>query len=154
MLQRSVRTLVLLVEDNPLDLELAQIALKASDICCEVQVAQDGVEALDVLQQQRVRPTLVLLDLNMPRVNGLEVLRAMQEDMELRQVPVVVFTTSAQPVDLAACLSAGAADYLVKPVDLDDLVVILNRLHRRWLSPVAGVAPANCSVQMGQKSDT
>ncbi|MFD1733089.1 response regulator [Deinococcus malanensis] len=149
-----MKTFVLLVEDNLLDLELAQIALKASDICCEVQVAQDGAEALDALRQQRVRPTLVLLDLNMPRVNGLEVLRAMQEDEDLRQIPVVVFTTSAEPVDLAACLAAGALEYLVKPVDPDDLIVILNQLHQRWLSPAAGLSPENGSFRMQLESET
>lgn len=125
---------LLIVEDNPNDLELARMALELSDVQCEVQVARDGQEALDLLRQAGSLPDLVLLDLNMPRVSGHEVLQTVKQDTLLRQVPVVVFTTSSEPSDQAACAAAGADDYVVKPGGFEELVETLNALGRRWLT--------------------
>lgn len=125
---------LLIVEDNPHDLELARTALELSEVECEVQVARDGQEALDLLRQAEGLPDLVLLDLNMPRVSGHEVLQRVKNDELLRRVPVVVFTTSSEPSDQAACAAAGADDYVVKPGGFEDLIETLNALGRRWLA--------------------
>lgn len=116
------------------DLELARTALELSDVQCEVSVARDGQEALDVLRQAESLPDLVLLDLNMPRVSGHEVLEQVKNDERLRPVPVVVFTTSDETSDRAVCAAAGADDYVVKPSGFEDLIETLNVLGRRWLS--------------------
>ncbi len=126
---------LLLVEDNEHDVELARAALAESDVRCEVRVARDGQEALDLLRGAEQRPDLVLLDLNMPRVSGPEVLRALKGDAALRDVPVVVFTTSNEARDREACAVAGADDYVLKPGRFDQLVETVNRLGQRWLSP-------------------
>ncbi|MFC5849427.1 response regulator [Deinococcus petrolearius] len=125
---------LLIVEDNPNDLELARTALELSDICCEVQVACDGQEALDLLRHSEHLPDLVLLDLNMPRVSGHEVLQRVKSDTLLRRVPVVVFTTSSELRDRLAATAAGADDYVVKPGGFEELVETLNALGRRWLA--------------------
>ncbi|MBB5235951.1 response regulator [Deinococcus budaensis] len=125
---------LLIVEDNPYDLELARAALDLSDVCCEVSVVQDGQEALDLLRGGDPLPDLVLLDLNMPRVNGHQVLAAVKGDPALREVPVVVFTTSDEQADRAAATMAGADGYVLKPEGFNDLIATLNGLGRRWLT--------------------
>ncbi|GBF06228.1 response regulator containing a CheY-like receiver domain and an HTH DNA-binding domain protein [Deinococcus aerius] len=126
---------LLLVEDNEHDVELARAALDESEVRCEVTVARDGQEALDLLRGGGSRqPDLVLLDLNMPRVSGHEVLRAVKGDATLRHVPVVVFTTSNEVSDRDACTAAGADDYVLKPGRFDQLVEAVDRLGRRWLT--------------------
>lgn len=125
---------LLIVEDNLHDLELARTALELSDVQCEVSVARDGQEALDVLRQAERLPDLVLLDLNMPRVSRHEVLEQVKNDERLRPVPVVVFTTSDELNDQAVCVAAGADDYVVKPSGFEDLIEMLNALGHRWLS--------------------
>lgn len=126
---------LLLVEDNEHDVELARAALEESEVRCRVSVARDGQEALDLLRGEGHQPDLVLLDLNMPRVSGHEVLRALKGDAALRHVPVVVFTTSNEALDREACAAAGADDYMLKPGRFDQLVEAVNRLGRRWLTP-------------------
>ncbi len=126
------RKQLLLVEDSPQDVELAQIALESSEVRCELRVANDGQEALDYFDRQRA-PDLVLLDLNMPRVGGLEVLRRLKGDARWRHVPVVIFTTSNAQNDRDACAALGADDYIVKPNDIQGLVKTVNALGTRWL---------------------
>lgn len=126
--------LLLIVEDNPHDLELARVALELSDVQCEVRVARDGREALDLLRGMEVLPDLVLLDLNMPRMNGHELLAAVKGDPALRRVPVVVFTTSGELRDRQAVAAVGADGYVLKPEGFGDLIDTLNDLGRRWLA--------------------
>jgi len=129
-----VTTQLLIVEDNPYDLELARAALDLSDVRCQLSVAQDGQEALDLLRRGEPLPDLVLLDLNMPRVDGHQVLAAVKGGPALRGVPVVVFTTSDEQDDRAAAATAGADDYVLKPESFSDLIATLNMLGRRWLT--------------------
>lgn len=131
---------LLIVEDNPHDLELARVALELSDVCCEVSVAHDGQEALDFLYRRgryagrtEGQPDLVLLDLNMPRVNGHEVLCTMHEDEALRAVPVVIFTTSNLSEDREISAACGAVEYVVKPESFEAFVTTIKRLGRQWL---------------------
>ncbi|AFZ65870.1 response regulator [Deinococcus peraridilitoris] len=131
---------ILLVEDNVFDVELARTAFEVGDLVGEPAVAFDGQDALDYLYRQgRYRgradeaPRLVLLDLHMPRMNGLDVLRRVKQDATLRNIPMVVFTTSNAPADREACAALGADDYLVKPNDFGMFVTLIESLKARWL---------------------
>lgn len=135
---------VLLVEDDQFDVELARLAWAESALSGEPEVVRDGQDALNYLRREgqyhsRVagEPRLVLLDLNMPRVSGLELLGALKRDPELRHLPVVVFTTSDERRDREACAALGADDYLIKPSNFERFVGLLNDLAARWLGPDA-----------------
>ena len=133
---------VLLVEDSPNERELTMMALGRGSSRHRVQPARDGVEALDVLlcrgawagRDPTDRPRVVLLDVNMPRVNGLEVLRAIKADQELREVPVVMLTSSAEERDLMASYALGANSYVVKPMDIDEFFNTIQRVGEYWIA--------------------
>ncbi|AFZ66173.1 response regulator [Deinococcus peraridilitoris] len=131
---------LLLVDDNPHDLELARAALDLSDLACEVVVTTDGQDALDYLKRKGRYayltdscPHLVLLDLNMPRLNGFDVLKRLKSNRIFQHVPVVVFTTSNDPHDRDLSSELGADGYVVKPSDMQHLIDVLNDLGRTWL---------------------
>lgn len=132
---------ILLVEDNQDDEDLALMAIEFSGVSCEVQVARDGAEALELLLglpggQTRELPTpprLVILDLKMPKVSGLEVLRAMRDDPRTKYVPVVVLTSSSEIRDLADAYAFGASSYIRKPIDLEDFNQIMAGICSYWL---------------------
>jgi two-component system response regulator len=132
---------VLLVEDNPDDLELAQIAFRRGRFASLLDVARDGAEALDYLfargafahRRDQGPPRLVLLDIKLPLVDGIEVLRRLKQDAVLRHVPVVMMTSSGQERDLAACRELGADSYIVKPVDMDSFVDVIQGIGLYWL---------------------
>ena len=121
---------ILLVEDNPDDELLALRALKKSSIPSEVVVARDGVEALDYVfgrgqyqgRDLSLQPKVVLLDLKLPKLDGLEVLRCIRKDDRTRRVPVVLITSSDEKQDMLDCYESGANSYLNKPVDFDEFV--------------------------------
>lgn len=132
---------ILLVEDNPDDEALTKRALKKNNILNELVVARDGVEALDYLfgsgahagRDLSVMPTLILLDLKLPKVDGLEVLRRLREDARTRLVPVVVLTSSKEEQDLARSYSIGVNSYIRKPVDFDQFTEAVRQLGLYWL---------------------
>lgn len=131
---------ILLVEDNVFDVELARTAFEVSEIGGELVVAYDGQDALDYLYGQGryqhggpAAPNLVLLDLHMPRLDGLDVLRRVKQDAALRHIPMVVLTTSNAPADREACRGLGADDYVVKPNDFGLFVDLIEALKDRWL---------------------
>lgn len=138
---------VLLVEDSATDAELTLRTLRRR-AACDVHWVQDGVEALSALRAATEGgltspPRLVLLDLKMPRLDGHEVLRALKADPATRAIPVVVFTSSREPRDLARAYAEGANSYLVKPVDGAQLDAVLTQLGSYWLrlnepAPAAG----------------
>jgi two-component system response regulator len=124
---------ILLIEDNPADIELAKIALELNDIHAEVVSARDGQKAIDMLTEMGAGPIdgypdLILIDINMPRVGGLDVLRFIKQHATLHPIPAIVLTTSDAPQDRTRSFSLGANDYLVKPPRLDDFVRLLQRL--------------------------
>ena len=133
--------LILLVEDNPDDEALTLRALKKSNIMNEVVVAHDGVEALDYLfgtgphagRDLSVMPQLVLLDLKLPRVDGLELLRRMRADERTRPLPVVVLTTSNEQRDIVESYRLGANSYIRKPVDFIEFTGAVQQLGLYWL---------------------
>jgi CheY-like chemotaxis protein len=125
--------LILLVEDNPDDEALTLRALKKNHIMNEVVIAHDGVEALDWLAKATVMPQVILLDLNMPRMSGIEVLRRIREDARTHLVPVVVLTSSKEEEDIAQSYAAGANSYVRKPVDFAEFMEAVKRLGMYWL---------------------
>jgi len=130
----EVQKRLLLVEDNPYDLELTQLALELIGVLCEVVVARDGEEALDFLHRAQHLPDLILLDLNMPRVNGHEVLRALKQSVVFRHLPVVIFTTSGEEADRAACAASDADGYVVKPASFEGTLRTLQEVSQQWLT--------------------
>jgi CheY-like chemotaxis protein len=132
---------ILLVEDNPDDEALAIRALKRHHIGNEIVVARDGVEALDYLfgkgsytgRDVSVKPTVILLDLKLPRIDGLEVLRRIRESESTRLLPVVVLTTSNEERDLLDSYSLGCNSYIRKPVDFLQFSEAIRQLGMYWL---------------------
>src|SRR6266478_8129830 len=130
---------ILLAEDDPNDVELTLTALEEYNLANKVMVVRDGEEALDYLyrrgkSQGRVNgnPIFVLLDLKMPKVNGLEVLRKMKTDERLKTIPVIVLTSSREAPDLAECYELGVNAYVVKPVDFQDFINAVKELGIFW----------------------
>jgi len=129
---------VLLVEDEPADANLVRAALKEGKVLCHLHHAIDGVEALAFLRRQGERhreapqPDLILLDLNMPRMNGREFLAAVKADEALEAIPVVVLTTSDVERDVVASYKLGAAGYITKPVDMEQFIDAIRQLNDYW----------------------
>lgn len=153
--ERAVRPIeILLVEDNPDDVELTLEALAESKVQNKPHVARDGVEALRFLRKEHPyqwtpMPDVILLDLNMPRMNGREVLRFVKEDPELRTIPVVVLTTSKQEEDILRSYRLQAAAYVTKPVDFDAFVEVVRSIDSFWLQAVTYTPRPPGSVPSG-----
>ena len=128
---------ILLVEDNPDDEALTLRALKKNNILNTVAVAHDGAEALELLCPDASRhvtaPGLILLDLNLPKVDGLEVLRRIRADERTNIIPVVVLTSSAQQRDILCSYHGGANAYVRKPVDFSEFSAAINTIGRFWI---------------------
>lgn len=142
---------ILLVEDNPNDVELTLSALDEQHLANEVEVVVDGVEALDYLNRRgryegRVNgdPLVVLLDLKMPRMDGIQVLREMKKDPVLKLLPVVILTTSREETDVVESYKLGVNGYVVKPVDFEQFLEAIRRIGLFWVltnePPPAGKA--------------
>jgi CheY-like chemotaxis protein len=123
---------LLIVEDNPDDLELALRALKKHNLANRVHVARDGAEALEFLAGD-VTPRVILLDLKLPKVDGLEVLRRIKTDERTRAIPVVVMTSSREEQDVVESYRLGVNSYVVKPVEFDEFVRAVSELGMYWL---------------------
>jgi two-component system response regulator len=138
---------ILLVEDNPDDEALTLRALRKNNILNDVVVARDGVEALDYMfgtgahagRDTNNQPQIVLLDLKLPRIDGLEVLRRIRADERTRLQPVVILTTSAEDRDIISSYQLGANSYIRKPVDFDQFMEAVRHLGLYWL--VLNIAP-------------
>ena len=124
---------VLLVEDNPSDVELTLRALQKRNLANRVVVARDGVEALQLLERAEQPPKVVLLDLKLPKLNGLEVLRRMKSDDRTRRIPVVVLTSSHEEPDVEESYRLGVNSYIVKPVDFESFASALAEVGLYWL---------------------
>src|SRR5438034_679750 len=124
---------ILLVEDNPSDAELTQRALRKSELGARVAVARDGAEALEYLFSNRPKPKVIFLDLKLPKIDGIEVLRRVRADDRLRSVPVVVLTSSQEERDISQCYKLGVNSYIVKPVEFDEFYKAVGDLATYWL---------------------
>ena len=130
---------ILLVEDNPHDLELTLIALSKSQLANEVVIVRDGAEALDYLHRrgefsERIvgNPAVILLDLKLPKVDGLEVLKEIRETEALKSIPVVMLTSSKEEQDVVRSYELGVNAYVVKPVDFNEFVRAIGDLGIFW----------------------
>lgn len=132
---------ILLVEDNPGDIRLTQEALKESKVKNNLTIARDGEEALEILRRQgehsgNPQPDLILLDLNLPKMDGREVLEKIKNDEILKRIPVVILTTSKAEEDILKSYNLHANCYITKPVDLDQFLIIIKTIDEFWLSIV------------------
>jgi CheY-like chemotaxis protein len=132
---------MLLVEDNPGDIELTRIALEDNKMSVNLNIAEDGVEALKFLKkqapyEQAPHPDLILLDLNLPKKDGREVLAEMKADPVLKRIPVVILTTSQAEEDVLRAYNLSANCYITKPVDLDRFVKIVRSIENFWFTIV------------------
>ena len=130
---------VLLVEDDPGDVLIAREALRAGGLETQLDVVSDGVEALAYLRREdgyasATRPDLILLDLNLPRMSGHEVLAEVKADESLRRIPVVVLSTSASSADVIRCYDLHANVYVPKPVDFDDFTEVVRQIDEFFVS--------------------
>ena len=130
---------LLLVEDNPGDIRLTEEALKDGPVRVNLSIAKDGVEAVEFLNRRgsfkdAPRPDLILLDLNLPRKNGREVLAEIKADPDLRQIPVVVMTTSKSEQDIERAYELNANCYITKPIELDDFLAVVHSIEDFWLT--------------------
>ncbi len=132
---------ILLVEDNPSDIELALYAFKTNEIIDRVHIVRDGVEALDYIfrngkyQNRRVQdiPKIILLDLKLPKVSGLEVLKRIKSDEQMKTIPIIALTTSKELSDVSSCYRSGVNSYIVKPVDFDEFAEAIQSIVNYWL---------------------
>jgi len=132
---------ILLVEDNQDDADMALHALRKGKLANRIHLARDGAEALDFIFCQgafadrllREGPKLVLLDLKLPKVDGIEVLQRIKSDPRTKLIPVVVMTSSKEPRDLAECYSLGVNSYIVKPVSFEQFVAAIQQLGMYWM---------------------
>jgi two-component system, chemotaxis family, response regulator Rcp1 len=130
-----------MVEDSPGDVRLTQEALREAKVRNNFHVARDGVEALSFLRREGEfadvpRPDLILLDLNMPRMDGREVLQEIKSDQDLRVIPVVILTTSKAEEDIIRSYQLNANCYITKPVDLDQFMKVVRSIEDFWLTVV------------------
>jgi two-component system, response regulator len=132
---------ILLVEDNPNDVELTLRALKKRNLANKVHIARDGAEALEYLfatgtysgRDVNQRPKVILLDLKLPKVDGIEVLRRIRSDERTKIIPIVVLTSSKQEMDIVETHRLGVNSYIVKPVDFDKFVDAVSEIGFYWL---------------------
>lgn len=132
---------ILLVEDNPGDIRLTQEALKEGKIYHNLRLAKDGEEALAMLRRQGEHaslslPDIIFLDLNLPKVDGRDVLARIKEDEELKVIPVVVLTSSEAEADILKVYNLHANCYVTKPVDLDQFMIVVRAIESFWMTIV------------------
>jgi chemotaxis family two-component system response regulator Rcp1 len=132
---------ILLIEDNPGDVRLMLEAFKEGKVLCQINVVEDGVEAMKYLNREdgyseTSRPDLIMLDLNLPIKDGREVLREIKSDEELKRIPVVVLTTSSAEEDILRSYNLHANCYITKPVDLEQFFKLVHSIENFWLTVV------------------
>ncbi len=135
MAERYKNSPILLVEDNPLDVDLTLRAFKKRNLTNPIQIARNGEEALDFIPKWDAGepiPVVILLDLKMPKVDGLEVLDVLKKHEKYKTIPVVVLTTSSDSLDVKKAYDLGANSYIVKPVNFDNFVEVASQIELYW----------------------
>lgn len=132
---------ILMVEDNPGDIELSKVALKNGKLINDLHVVEDGEAALDFLHQRglytnAIRPDIILLDLNLPKVNGREVLKAIKESDDLSSIPVIVLSSSEDAADIQESYSLNANSFVTKPVKVEDFITVVSSIEHFWIEIV------------------
>ena len=132
---------ILLVEDDAGDVELTREGLAAGKMFVNLQTVDDGIKALRFLKREEpysnaVRPDIILLDLNLPRMDGRETLKQIKADKQLRSIPIVVLTTSEADADILECYDLGASCYISKPVSFDNFLKVVHSLEDFWFNVV------------------
>ncbi len=130
MNQKTPIPLILLAEDDEDDQEFIKLAFQKASITYHLHIAVNGQEVLDFLVSEKHRPCLIILDLNMPVMDGLQTLEALHKKPEFKQIPKIIFSTSDSESDKERCLSKGATDYLVKPSNMSDIIKTVERMVR------------------------
>jgi chemotaxis family two-component system response regulator Rcp1 len=135
------KDILLLIEDNPADVDLTRDSFALANSRLTIEVAADGVEAMSYLNRENqyhdaARPRLILLDLNLPRLDGREVLREVKANEHLRRIPVIVWSSSRAGKDVSDCYDLGANCYLIKPLDLRTYQDVINSVERFWVETV------------------
>ncbi|TET14924.1 MAG: response regulator [Candidatus Thorarchaeota archaeon] len=135
MTANDKKSLILLVEDDLDHVELTLRVLKELKVEHEIVVARDGAQALDFLLggNMSVQPTLILLDLNMPKINGLDVLKRIRSEESTKRIPVVILTASREEKDVIDSYNLGANSYIIKPVDYEQFTIAVEQLGLYWL---------------------
>lgn len=131
---------ILLVEDNPDDIEITKRALKEANVINKLWVVRDGQDALDFLRHQgkygdpsaSPKPGLILLDINLPKISGLEVLKAIKKDPDLKNIPVVILTVSKRDEDIVKSYEGGCNSFIQKPVNFDNFVAVVKEVSLYW----------------------
>lgn len=126
---------ILLIEDNPMDVDLTRRAFIRHNLANPLQVARDGQEALDLIEKWKTGepiPVVILLDLKLPKVGGLEVLRVIRAHPDFKTIAVVILTSSAEDRDIHEAYSLGANSYIVKPVDFDKFIEVARQIELYW----------------------
>lgn len=135
MPSNNIEKPILVVEDNPVDLDLTLRAFATKKILNPIQIARDGEEALDYFQRWEngeLTPIVILLDLNMPKINGLEVLERLKSHPDFKTIPVVILTTSSESSDLQSAYQLGVNSYIVKPVSFEKFLDVVGHIDLYW----------------------
>lgn len=126
---------ILLIEDNPIDLDLTLRAFASRKITNKIEIARDGEEALAFLprwDKGDLKPSVILLDLNLPKINGLEVLKILKDHPEYKTIPVVILTTSSQSSDMKTAYLLGVNSYIIKPVSFEKFMEVATQIDLYW----------------------
>ncbi|MDO9261155.1 MAG: response regulator [Flavobacteriaceae bacterium] len=126
---------ILLVEDNPVDIDLTLRAFKLRKLANPIIVARDGEEAIDMMHdflEKNNLPTVILLDLKLPKVHGLEVLKVLKSHQDFKKIPIVILTTSADNTDINTAYELGANSYIVKPVNFEKFIEVVEKIELYW----------------------
>lgn len=132
----STPTCIIIVDDDTDDLFFLAHALKAAGVLCQIYTFENGKKALQHLSEKHAghpRPAVIIADLNMPLMNGKELLKAVKKDPEINEIPFIIFSTSSAKSDIDECYELGADSYLVKPHSIEDLEIIANGIKAIWI---------------------
>ena len=129
--------LIVFADDDADDRLLLQEAFEENNLKCTLYFVEDGVELLDYLEQNGTVPSLILLDINMPRKDGKQILQEIKSSIQWRHIPVIMFTTSKSPEDIRKCYDLGANSFIVKPSSFENLLSVTNTIGEYWMNTVS-----------------